>query len=167
MIHSLRSVTMLSLGCLLLLLAGCKQSMVISDVNYSQPIETVLSPNEEGVVEDVQHGLRFNILPLQYAETGDTSSVSTQEIRMIRGQEGFYYITAAGYSNVYVMSPEKSKLKLQKKIKISEQGIDQPAFNQRETHVQLLNRKTNDIYMLTDQGLRKNENESENSEQGG
>ncbi|MDZ7693740.1 MAG: hypothetical protein U5K69_21910 [Balneolaceae bacterium] len=66
-----------------LLFAGCKQSMVISDVNYSQPIETVLTPNEEGVVEDIQHGISFNILPLQYIETQDTSSVTTQEVRMI------------------------------------------------------------------------------------
>ncbi|MDR8390934.1 hypothetical protein NC796_07285 [Aliifodinibius sp. S!AR15-10] len=144
---------------MLLLFAGCKQSMVISDVNYSQPIETVLTPNENGVVEDVQHGLSFNILPLQYAETEDTSSVTTREVRMIRGKEGFYYITAAGYSNVYVMAPEKNQLKLKKKIKISEEGIEQPAFNQRDTYVQLLNRETEDTYMLTEEGVKQTDQE--------
>ena len=165
MLHSFRSLLMVSMGCLLLLLVGCKQSMVISDVDYSQPIETVLEPDEQGNVEDVQHGIRFNILPLQYAETGDSSTVNTREVRMIRGKEGFYYITAAGYSNVYVMAPDKHKLTLENKIKITETGIEKPAFNQRENYIQLLNRETNDIYTLTEQGVR--EKESENSEQEG
>lgn len=159
MTHSLRSLPVLYLGCVLMLFVGCKQSMVISDVNYSQPIETVLTPDENGIVEDVQHGLSFNILPLQYAETQDTSTVTTRQVRMIRGQEGFYYITAPNYSNVYVMAPEKHKLTLKKKIKISEEGIEEPAFNQRDSYVQLLNRKTNQSYMLTEEGIQEKENE--------
>lgn len=150
------------------LLAGCKQSMMISDVNYSYPIETVLNPNEEGVVEDIQHGLSFSILPLQYVETQDTSSVTTKEVRLIRGSEGFYYITASGYSNVYVMVPEESSLKLKKKIEIKEQGIEEPAFNQRNTYIQLLNRKTNEAYTLTAEGIANPESEdSETTEEGG
>lgn len=165
----LRSYSGLWLGFMLLLFTGCKQSMVISEVDYSQPIERVLVPNDKGVVKDVQHGISFNILPLQYAETQDTSSVTTNEIRMIRGKEGYYYITAPGYSNVYVMAPEKHQLKLTKKIKISEQGIDEPAFNQRNSYVQLLNRKNNNTYALTEQGIRQQEtsDESEQSDQGG
>lgn len=134
---------------------GCKQTLVISEVDYSQPIETVLQPDENGVVNDVQHGLSFNVLPLQYAETGDTSSVTTGQVRMIRGKEGYYYITSAGYQNVYVMAPEKGALKLKKKILIKEGGIAQPAFNQRNPYVQLLNLETGENYALTADGIHQ------------
>lgn len=145
--------------CLILLsvtvFTGCKQTMMISDVDYSQPIETVLQPNEEGMVSDVQHGISFNIFPIHYAETGDSTGVTNREIRMIRGQEGYYYITASGYQNVYVMAPEKSSLKLKNKVKITEAGIAQPAFNQRNPYVQLLNRETGENYALTAEGVRQ------------
>lgn len=134
-------------------LAGCKQGMVISDVDYSQPIETVLQPNERGIVQDVEHGLTFSIMPLQYAETEDTSKVTTKEIRMIRSREGYYYITASGYKNVYVMEPEQSKLKLKKKIEISDKGIAEPAFNQRDPYIQLVSRDTGESYALTAEGI--------------
>lgn len=139
------------------LLLGCKPSMVISKVDYSQPIESVLEPNEEGMVNDQEHGLRFSMMPLQYAETQDTTSVTTSEIRYIRGQSGFYYVTAPTYKHVYLMSPEKSELKLEEKFKISEVGIDKPAFNQRDNYVQLVNRTTGERYRLTPEGMKKEE----------
>ena len=137
------------------LFTGCKQSMVISKVDYSQSIESVLTPDENGTVTDVKHGLSFNIKPLQYAETQDTSSVTTEQVRYIRGQEGFYYITAPNYKNVYVMAPEKSKLKLQEKLTVSESGISMPALNQREAYVQLVNRESGESWKLKPQSVEK------------
>jgi len=142
-----------------LIVTGCKQSMVISKVDYSQSIESVLTPDENGVVKDVQHGLTFNILPLQYAETQDTSSVTTNEVRYIRGKEGFYYITAPNYKNVYVMAPEKSKLKLKKKLSISETGIAQPALNQRSTFIQLVNQSSGESWELSPENAVKQESQ--------
>ncbi|MDX1638710.1 MAG: hypothetical protein R3281_12120 [Balneolaceae bacterium] len=124
-------------------------------MNYSQPVETVVTPGEDGTIEDVRHGLRFNILPLQFQETQDTSTVTTDEVRLIRGGSGYYYITANGYSNVYVMAPEKHKLKLVRKITISEQGLQNPAFNQRDPYVMLLNRGTNTTYRITENGIQQ------------
>lgn len=138
-----------------LTLIGCQQTLTISKVDYSQPIETVLEPDQQGLVNDMQHGISFNVLPIQYAETGDSTGVTTEQIRMIRGKEGFYYITSAGYQHVYVMAPEESKLKLKKKILIAEEGISQPAFNQRSPFVQLLNRETGENYALTVDGIKK------------
>ena len=146
--------------CGLTVFMGCSQALTISDVDYAQPIETVLQPSEEGVISDVQHGLSFNILPIQYAETGDTTSVTTEEVRMIRGREGFYYITASGYQHVYVMEPEERSLKLKKKIMIREEGISQPAFNQRNPYVQLLNRETGENYALSAEGIRQPEEDT-------
>ena len=137
------------------LLVGCKQTLVINKVDYSQPVETVLEPGEEGQVTDAGNNISFNILPLQYKETQDTSRVTTKEIRMIRGKEGFYYITAPGYQHVYVMSPERGSLKLEKQIVINEKGVQAPAFNQRNPYVQLLNKSTGETYALTKKGIAK------------
>lgn len=146
------------------LFIGCKQSMVISRVDYSQSIETVLTPNEQGIVKDVQHGLTFNIKPLQYMETQDTSTVTTNEVRYIRGKEGFYYITAPGYKNVYVMAPEKGKLKLEKKLAITESGLEEPAFNQRQQYIQLLNQKTGESWKVNPGSIKKMESQMANRE---
>ena len=137
-------------------ISGCKQQgMVISKVDYSQPIETVLEPNNKGMVHDVQHGIKFSVMPLQYAETQDTSSVTTDQVRMIRSSEGYYYITASGYKNVYVMEPEAGKLELVKKIQVSEKGIAKPAFNQREPYIQLVSQATGESYTLSAEGVAK------------
>lgn len=146
----------------LAVLTGCKQSMVISRVDYSQAIESVLTPNEEGVVIDRQHGLKFNILPLQYAETQDTSSVTTEVVRLIRDEEGYYYITAPGYNHVYVMTSGEGELKLEQKIKISENGISQPAFNQRMEYIQLVNLETGESWRLSPDGVQKSSNDGQN-----
>lgn len=141
------------------LLTGCKQSMVISKVDYSQSIESVLEPDEDGTVQDIKHGLTFNIKPIQYAETQDTSSISTKQVRYIRGQEGYYYITAPNYSNVYVMAPEKGKLVLKETLKTTEEGISKPAFNQRMTHIQLLNRSTGEVWKVYAESIEKEESQ--------
>lgn len=145
-------------------LVGCKQSMVISRVDYSQSIESVLVPNDKGVVEDVQHGLKFNVKPLQYMETQDTSSVTVHQIRYIRGSEGYYYITAPDFKNVYVMAPAKNRLKLENKIEISESGIPKPAFNQRSSYIQLVDRNTGKSWELKPNGIKKEQNQMANIE---
>ena len=161
----MKSFNTCALGLLLTIvfMTGCKQSMVISKVDYSQSIESVLTPNEEGIVEDVEHGLKFSIMPLQYAESQDTSSVTTKEVRYIRGQEGYYYITAPNYRNVYVMTPENSSLKLEKKLEVAENGISQPAFNQRTSYIQLLNLSSGESWKLNPEGVVKESQMAKNN----
>lgn len=143
-------------------LTGCKQTLVISDVQYAQPIETVLTPDEEGIVEDRKNGFSFNIMPLQYAETEDTTSVTTEEIRYIRSNSGFYYITAPGYKHVYVMSPGKDQLKLENKIRISEEGLAEPALNQRKSYIQLVDLETGAVWALSSEGIQEEESLASN-----
>ncbi|GAA5520706.1 hypothetical protein Asal01_00639 [Fodinibius salicampi] len=156
------------MGCVLvlalLILGGCK-SMAINKVDYSQPIESVLEPDNEGNVEDIKHGLKFNILPLQYMETQDTTSVTTSEIRYIRGEKGYYYITAPTYQHVYLMSPEEGALELEERFLINKAGIQEPAFNQRNKYIELLDRRNGESYRLTIEGLEQDESEMKNSEE--
>lgn len=145
-------------------LTGCKQSMVIKRVDYSQPVESVLTPDEEGVVHDVQQGLKFNIKPLQYIETQDTSSVTTKEIRYIRGQAGFYYITAPDYKNVFVMSPEEGELKLNEQLTVSENGLERPAFNQRSSYILLINRESGESWEIYPDRVEQEESQMAKNE---
>lgn len=134
---------------------GCKQSMMIQQVDYSQSIESVLTPDEDGMVTDAKHGLSFNIKPIQYSETQDTSAVTTSEIRYIRGEKGYYYVTAPNYRNVYVMQPGEGTLELKKKLNISENGIKNPALNQRGNHVQLVNLETKERWIVKPKSVEK------------
>jgi hypothetical protein len=159
----IKAVTMISMIAFLFV-TGCKQSMVISKVDYSQSIESVLEPDEDGTVNDIKHGLTFNIKPIQFEETQDSSSVTTEQVRYIRGQEGYYYITAPDYKNIYVMAPEKGKLVLKEKLKASDKGIAKPAFNQRMTHIQLLNQATGDVWQINPESIEKKESQMAQSE---
>lgn len=143
------------LAAAVLLFSGCSSSqpMVISQVDYSQPIESVITPGEEGIVTDRRYAVEFSILPVQLMETGDTTEVTTREIRLIRSGEGYYFLTAPGYRHVYVFSPEESGLRLERQILISEEGIGQPAFNQREGQIQLLSRDAGQSWLLTADGI--------------
>lgn len=151
LIHILITITIASA----VVLTGCKQSMVINKVDYSQPVESVLTPNENGIVEDVQQGISFSIMPIQYQETQDTSSVTTKEVRFIRGHEGYYYITAPDYENVYIMEPEAGKLKLKNSFVATEEGLAKPAFNQRSTYIQLVNRDTGQSWEVRPDGIQE------------
>ena len=138
---------------------ACK-TFVVKNVNYAHQIESVLTPDEDGIVNDVRHGISFNVQPFQKKEFGENDSTRIKEVRLIRNEEGFYFITANQFKNVYVMEPESGSLKLLKKIKVSETGISEPAFNMRDGIVQLVKIETNEIVSLNEKGIQKNDNDS-------
>lgn len=142
-------------GITAVVLIACGSKMAIKRVNYAQPLETVLEPSETGKVDAVKHGLSFNIKPLQYQETQDTSSVSTNKVHLIRNSKGFYFITAPDYSNVYIMKPETGSLNLYKTVQITNDGIGDPAFNQRNPYIQLIDQETDESYRLTEEGIQQ------------
>ena len=141
--------------------SACNKSLVVKNVNYAHQIETVLTPDEHGTVTDVRHGLSYSIMAFQLEEFRDTSSVMITEVRMIRNTEGYYFITAEGFKHVYVMAPKRGELKLEKKILVSEQGINSPAFNWRKPVVQLVDQNNKNIYLLTEKGVQEPETKKE------
>lgn len=131
---------------------ACK-TFEVKNVNYGQQIESVLSPTAKGEVHDSRYSLTFNILPFQYQETQDTSAVTVREVRLIRNNAGLYFITAEGFSNVYVMEPINNGLKLKKKIQVSEQGLIAPAFNMRSPFIELVDKETAQTFSLNENGI--------------
>src|SRR5690554_2005849 len=91
-----------------LLITGCGSSLVIQNVDFSQPVESVLTPDVNGDVNDQRFAIKFSINPLLEAE--ELRDVS--EIRLIKNREGYYFITANGFSHVYVLEPGEGELLL-------------------------------------------------------
>ncbi len=146
-----------------LVFQGCNKSLVVKNVNYAQQLETVLVPDSNGDVKDVRHGISYSILPFQFEEFQDTSSVQVTEVRMIRNSDGYYFITADRFKHVYVMAPKQGELKLKKKILVDEQGLLSPAFNWRVPNVQLVNRQTNEVFLMDEEGLSKTNDKDKES----
>lgn len=129
--------------------AACGPSLVLQGVDYAQPIESVLSPDSNADVHDQRYAVKFNISPVLQEE--GVSSVD--QIRLIRNSAGYYFLTSQGFNNVYVFFPEASKLELESKINITNNGLQQPAFNQRSGTVELVDMSTGDTYNLDQNGL--------------
>lgn len=130
--------------------AACGPSLVLENVDYAQPIESVLAPDDNSEVHDQRYAVKFSIAPV-LEEEGLTS---VDEIRLIRNRAGYYFLTAAGFNNVYVFEPAESELALATIIEITENGLEQPALNQRDEHIELVDIGTGETYNLDQSGLR-------------
>ncbi|MEX0723962.1 MAG: hypothetical protein WD053_08795 [Gracilimonas sp.] len=142
-------------------IATACNKFVVEDVNYAQEIESVLVPDENGDVHDVRYGITFNVEPFKKQEFSEDEPVDINEVRLIRNAQGYYFITANHFKNVYVMEPGKSELKLKKKIKVSEERLNAPAFNLRESTVQLIKTDSNEILTLNENGIQENNEEDQ------
>lgn len=124
--------------------SACGPSLILHNVDYSQPIESVLVPDSDLNIHDQRYAVKFSIAPLLAEE----NLTEINEIRMIRNRSGFYFVTASGFSNVYVFSPGESILELVEKVFITENGLSQPAFNQRESYIELIDRNSGETFNL-------------------
>jgi|SRR5690606_10526511 len=151
--RSVNDKVRLGLFAVILIFAGssCKSVLEITPVDYSVMLETVLKPDENGFVVDRGYGVQFNVKPVHFLETGDSTQVHP-EFRFIRDSSGFYYLTSAGYRNVYILKPDDAKLKLHKQVLITEAGLSRPAFNQRNPVIQLIDGESM-TYVLNKDGL--------------
>ncbi len=145
----LRFLGNLSAATLLVLTVACAP-LTLTDVDYAQPVESVMTPDQNGNVEDVRLGISFNITPINVEELGEDAPLPN-EVRFIRGSQGYYFVTAPGYSNVYVLESGEQIMELYETIFVSEAGLANPAFNQRPPHIQLIDGP--DEYRLTKDGL--------------
>ncbi|MCX7984143.1 MAG: hypothetical protein N3A63_04500 [Bacteroidetes bacterium] len=132
------------------ILAGCS-SVVLKPADFSWPIESVLKVNEKGLIQDQRHCFTLNVRALFYLETNDSVNI-TVPVRVIRDREGYYYMTAQKFKNVYVFEHVEGGLKLVNTILITTRGLGAPAFNQRAPYIQLVNEK-DPPRMLTKDGI--------------
>lgn len=128
--------------------AACS-SLEISNVDYAQPIESVLTV-DGNEVHDKRYAIKFNISPVLDEE--GVSSVD--EVRLIRNSRGYYFLTASGFNNVYVLEVEEGGLKEKNIIGIPGDALQQPAFNQRNGMIELVDLATGATHNLDHNGRR-------------
>ena len=129
------------LSCILAVqIMGCS-TLVLRPVDFSWPIEVTLQPDGKGNARDARYQLSFNVKALLFEELQDSTSAVKLTLHVLRDQAGYYFITAKGFKNVYVFGHGDGTLRLQKKIFVSEKGLDAPALNQRAPYVSLINEK--------------------------
>jgi hypothetical protein len=128
--------------------------LTLAPVQYQWPVESVLTVDGKGMVDETRYNITFNVKPLLFEETADSIHVSNIELRIIRDMSGYYFMTAPKFKNVYVFASDEGKLKLERKILISETGIASPAFNQRPPYIQLINGKEKPL-LLTRGGIQQ------------
>lgn len=146
---------MIKIKVLLILITGsifysCS-SLTLTPAEFGWPIEAVLKTDNQGFVKEDRHSIYFDTKALFLEETQDSLGYAGKSIRLIRNNEGYYFITAADFKNVYVFGTDKSSLVLENKIQINETGIIDPVFNQRPPLIELIaNGKS---YKLTSGGI--------------
>jgi hypothetical protein len=124
-----------------LLVGGCS-SLMLQPADFSWAAEEILDVNNSGMVSAPRYSVEFNVMPLLQKEFGvDTvQAQETKVIRLIRDKEGFYYVTASKFKNVYVFKQGEGALALSNTISISEdKPMDDPKFNQKNMYIELLN----------------------------
>jgi len=147
----MKAKTMLIAG-LFLFVAGCS-SLKLTQADFAWPVESVLKIDSKGDVSDNRFSFTVNVKPLFLAETGDSLSYTSKELRMLRDTKGYYFMTAAGFKNVYVFNVIDGVYKLNEKILVDEKGMKAPVMNQRPPYVELIDGQSK--YLMNNEGLKK------------
>jgi hypothetical protein len=138
-----------------LILAGCS-SLILKPADFSWPVESVLNVDGQGRIQNDRYSISLNVKTLFFAETQDSVNIPKTSVRMIRDVKGFYFITAPHFKNVYVFEQTEGGLKLKNRILVAQNGLNEPAMNQRAPYIQVLNGH-NPAVMITDDGVVEGE----------
>ncbi len=87
---------------LLLFITAACSVLTLQPANFSWPIESVLPVDDNGKVTEDRYSIEVNTVGLFFEEFQDSLSYKGKEVRMIRDNQGFYFLTASNFKNVYV-----------------------------------------------------------------
>ena len=121
----------------MLLLLSCS-SLTLENVDYGWPVESVTTVSPTNMVIEGRYSLSFNVAPIAQEEFQDTTALRGSQVRILRDQEGYYFLTGPKFKHVYVFKPGRHELKEEKIIEISQTGLQNPALNLRPPYVELL-----------------------------
>lgn len=112
-------------------------SFKIENVKYGWAGEYFGNPDDKGNLVIQKSSISFNVMEVLKEEKLDAKPKEVK-IRVIRDDEGYYYLTAHKFLNVWVFTSGESLLKLENKIKLFEnQPLDDPKFNEQKPNVKL------------------------------
>lgn len=136
---------------IVIFISGCA-AIILHPADFSWPIENAIKVNEKGFIKEDRYTFSVNVKPIFYEEFKDSNLAFGKEIRIIRSQAGYYFLTASKFKNVYVLIPVEGGMKLVKKINISEnEELIQPAFNQKSPNIELIDGTKK--YLLNHKGI--------------
>jgi hypothetical protein len=123
---------------LLSLITAACSVLTLQPANFSWPLESVLPVDDSGKISEDRYSIEVNTVGMFFEEFQDSLSYKSKEVRMIRDNQGFYFLTSTNFKNVYVFKADEGKLVQENKIFISEFGLQTPAFNQRDPYIELV-----------------------------
>lgn len=126
------------LASMVLLVSACSSSVTIQNVDFAQPLEEQLRPNVQGEVMGERSGISFSVLPMLENEDLSLDAFGDTPVNIIQNHQGFYFVTAAGFRNVYVMESNENELKSVTIIQVSDERLENPALNQRNPFIELV-----------------------------
>lgn len=113
-------------------------SLKLSPAEFGWPVESVQKIDKDGFVKEDRYSVSFNTKALFLEEMQDSMAYQGKDLRMIRNQDGYYFITSKGFKNVYIFKPAEASLELKEKILINENGMNNPFLNQRNPYIELV-----------------------------
>ena len=116
-------------------------SLSLQWVDYSWPVESVPEVSKENTVEARRYAVSIRVTNLALEEFGDSTALIGISLRLIRSEEGYYFITGPKFKSVYVFTPGARELKMKSRIEVSEKGLKSPALNQRAPYVEIVDGK--------------------------
>ncbi len=134
--------------CVALLMSITACSTYIPSVDYSHPTESVVAPDADNYIHDRRYGIVFSIAPLLERENMN----SVEQVRLIRNNKGYYFVTAPGFRHVYVLEPRPGQLKFDNNIELTADGLQRPGFNQRGDYIEVIDRGTGEVYQINEEG---------------
>ena len=138
---------------IMLISSGCS-SVILQPADFSWPIESVLKVNDKGYVTEDRYSFKINVKPLFQEEFADSTNTRGREIRIIRDEAGYYYITGTDFKNVYLFLPVNNGVKMESKISISDSlALSAPAFNQKQPNIELIDGTKK--YLLNNNGIAR------------
>ena len=106
--------------------------------------------NQHNIIEEVRYAISFRVAGLATEEFSDSTALKGHSLRMLRSVEGYYFVTAPNFKNVYVFTPGASELDMKTKIEVSKTGLKSPALNQRPPYVELIDGKNFKVLLRND-----------------
>lgn len=124
-------------------------TFTLQQVDFGWPVESVLTVKDNNTVAEGRYVIAFNVAPLAVREFQDSTALKGKEIRLLRSNEGLYFLTGPNFKYVYVMTPGASVLKLWNAFEVSKIGLKHPVLNQRDPYVELLDGKDMRVLMTS------------------
>lgn len=121
----------------IIIITACS-SLKLSPAEFAWPIESVLKINNDGFAKEERYSFSFNTKSLFMEEMQDSMAYVGKKLRIIRNQDGYYFITSKGFKNVYIFETSEGSFSLKEKITINETGLNNPFFNQRTPYIELI-----------------------------